>query len=304
MEREEVLASLEDMLADAVTGRGKIAIVGGPVATGKTALLNTLVEDALEHGALPLTATCSQAESGLALAVLSQILHNAPLTPEEEERTRNLLHEGARCAMSADPLADYVDQVDAHIVHALCMVLLELAERHPLMIVVDDIQYADRASQLCLAYLARRLRFAHILAIFSQSEEAWNAPSLFQTELLRQPHCRRLPLSALSREGVEIMAADVVGDEVARRFAADWHAVSGGNPLLVGALIEDHIAEADAATGTAGAPAESGPAAEADEVATGDSYRQAVQACLHRGHPLAARVARRSGRATWTERLS
>ncbi len=169
VEREEVLASLEDMLADAVTGRGKIAIVGGPVATGKTALLNTLVEDALEHGALPLTATCSQSESGLALAVLSQILHNAPLTPDEEERTRNLLHEGARCAMSADPLADYVDQVDAHIVHALCMVLLELAERHPLMIVVDDIQHADRASQLCLAYLARRLRFAHILASLRSS---------------------------------------------------------------------------------------------------------------------------------------
>ncbi|WP_169981592.1 LuxR family transcriptional regulator [Microbispora sp. H10836] len=288
VEREEVLASLEDMLADAVTGRGKIAIVGGPVATGKTALLNTLVEDALEHGALPLTATCSQAESGLALAVLSQILHNAPLTPEEEERTRNLLHEGARCAMSADPLADYVDQVDAHIVHALCMVLLELAERHPLMIVVDDIQHADRASQLCLAYLARRLRFAHILAIFSQSEEAWNAPSLFQTELLRQPHCRRLPLSALSREGVEIMAADIVGDDTARRFAADWHVVSGGNPLLVGALIEDHLAAADAA----GAPAESEPAAEPDEIAAGDAYRQAVQSCLHRGHPLAARVAR------------
>ncbi|ETK35445.1 LuxR family transcriptional regulator [Microbispora corallina] len=279
VEREEVLASLEDLLADAVTGRGKIAIVSGAVASGKTALLNTLVEDALEHGALALTASCSQSETGLALAVLSQILHNAPLTPDEEERTRNLLHEGARCAMSADPLADHVDQVDAHIVHALCMVLLELAERHPLMIVVDDVQHADRASLLCLAYLARRLRFAHILAIFSQSEETWNAPTLFQTELLRQPHCRRFQLSPLSREGVEIMTSDVVGDGLARRLASDWHAASGGNPLLVNALLEDHTAAAR-------------PDQEPDEIAVGDGYRQAVLSCLRRAHPRLSRVAR------------
>lgn len=122
--------------------------------------------------------------------------------------------------MSSGPETDTLKQVDAQIVHALCTVLLELSERYPLMIVVDDVHHADRASLLCLAYLSRRVRFASIVAVFSHSTHGRYAETSFPTELLRQPHCRRVQLSPLSQAGVMSLVAEQLGTQGAERFAA------------------------------------------------------------------------------------
>ncbi|WP_248958670.1 helix-turn-helix transcriptional regulator [Sphaerisporangium perillae] len=279
IERQEALASLEGLLASAIMGKGRVALVSGTVATGKSDLLHSFAEQAAELGALPITATGSLAERDLPLGVMGQLIHDAPLVLEERDRAMALLSEGARTVMSAAPGTEPLKQVDAQIVHALCTVLLELSERYPLMIVVDDVHHADRASLLCLAYLSRRVRFASIVAVFSHSTHGRYAETSFPTELLRQPHCRRIQLSPLSQAGVMSMVAEQLGNEAAERFAAEWYALSGGNPLLATGLIEDY----QTATRTAGRP----PA----EFVPGDGYGQAVISCLHRADPKMLQVA-------------
>jgi DNA-binding CsgD family transcriptional regulator len=280
IERQEALASLEGLLANAIMGKGRVALVSGPVATGKSELLHSFAEQAAELGALPITATGSLAERDLPLGVLGQLIQDAPLVIEERERAMALLREGARIVMSSGSSTDPLKQVDAQIVHALCTVLLELSERYPLMIVVDDVHHADRASLLCLAYLSRRVRFASIVAVFSHSSHGRYAETSFPTELLRQPHCRRIQLSPLSQAGVMSLVAEQLGTEAAERFAGEWYALSGGNPLLAMGLVEDHQAAMRSAGGEPPA-----------ELVPGDGYGQAVLSCLHRADPKMLQVA-------------
>ncbi|GAA3829278.1 hypothetical protein GCM10022226_57640 [Sphaerisporangium flaviroseum] len=264
------MTSLQELLTEAVGGKGRIAMVTGAIATGKSELLYAFAERAFDHGALPLTATGSRAESGLPLGALSQLVHNAPLTDEQRARTLSLLEEGARSQMSNDPRAESIEHVDVQIVDALCAVLLELAERCPLVIAVDDVHYADRPSQLCLAYLARRIKFADVMLVFSAPDHSAHTRTLFHTEVLRQPHCRPVRLTHLSLKGVEQRATDRAGAEVAGRFAADCHALSGGNRLLVDALLDDYL----------------------DTGLPGARYGEAVVAYLRRADPRMLLIAR------------
>ncbi|WP_345633092.1 AAA family ATPase [Rugosimonospora acidiphila] len=279
VERNEALAVLEEHLAGAVIGQGRVAIVAGTVGIGKTELLRALAERVVDLGALAVVASGTRAERDLPLGLLSQLLRDAPLPDEERERALTLCHEGARGAL-ADLSGDDVGQIDAQIMDALCTVLLELSERYPLAIVVDDVHLADRASLIFLAYLARRARFAQLLTVFSYSEFDRSAETSLHADLLRSPDGIRIRLTPLSQDGVRAMAAGYVGTEDAERFATEWYSLSGGNPLLVKGLLDDH-ATATAVEG--GSPA---------EMAVGDGYGSAVVACLQRGEPRMLEVGR------------
>ncbi|MFC4057162.1 ATP-binding protein [Planomonospora corallina] len=280
IEREEERIVLGDLLRDSLSGRGRVALVTGTVATGKSVLLGSFAEEAAVLGALPITAMGSRLERDLPLGVLGQLVRDAPLTPEERTRALALLDEGVRSIVTAEWRSDSSPQIDAQLVHALCTVLLELSERHPLAIVVDDVHHADRASLLCLAYLARRVRFARTVVVLAESDQGRYTDTYFHTEV-RQPHWRRIHLAPLSPAGVRSLAAERVGDGTAAAYADAWHAFSGGNPLLVHALISDHVAASSAGR-------EQDPA----DIAVGEEYGRAVLSCLGDCDPQTLRVVR------------
>ncbi|WP_061289120.1 helix-turn-helix transcriptional regulator [Herbidospora cretacea] len=285
VERAEAFAALEGLIADARSGKGRVALLTGTVATGKSELLYAFAEKATELGALAVMASASRAEQNLPLGVLGQLIQDAPLMAEDRERAMGLMAESAALAAGQDehddPAGALMEPVDVQVVHALCTILLELSERHPLLIVVDDVHHADRMSLLCLAYLARRVRFARIAAVFGHPDHGRYTETFFQTELMRQPHARRVHLAPLSARGVTALVADRLGRTVAERFAADWFAMSGGNPLLAAALMDDYE------TGARTAPDQT-----PSELVVGDRYGQAVLSCLHRGEPMTLQVAR------------
>jgi DNA-binding CsgD family transcriptional regulator len=255
------------MLTDAVAGKGAVAMVVGTVATGKTELLERIAGEGVEHGVVAVNATGARAERDLPLGVMSQLLHDAPLPDDERERALNLLHEGTRSVLAGGGQG----QLDVQVVHALCTLLLELADRCPVALLVDDLQDADPASLLCLAYLARRVRYAPVLLLLGMSDFGRTGDPL-AAELLRPGHSGRIRLSPLSEAGVRQLVTARIGEPAAARFAAGWHAVSGGNPRLVEALLEDHESTGD------GAP--------------GDHYGHAVVSCLHSGGAEIVQVAR------------
>src|SRR5690606_19480821 len=131
IERQEEMACLESLVANAILGRGRVALVGGPIGTGKSALLRALSEQAIELGALAVTASGSRLERHLQLGVLRQLIQDAPLTREEREQADTLLEEATRTATGSRPDSERL--IDAQIVHALVTVLLDLSERCPLV---------------------------------------------------------------------------------------------------------------------------------------------------------------------------
>ncbi|MFD4371328.1 AAA family ATPase [Streptomyces sp. NPDC058486] len=259
VEREAPLALLTELAEEAREGHGRAVLVSGPVAAGKSVLVHTFADHAPSRGMLALSALGSEDERHLTLGVVRQLVDDAPLEPEDRARAVALIEDGVRTARHRGA----GEPVDAGIVHGLCTVLLELAERRPLYLAVDDVEQADQASLTCLAYLARRLNSARVLAVFTHSGHGCDTEFRFGADLLRQPNCHRVEVTPLSPAGVRRLIAQHLGDTTADERAADWYAYSGGNPLLVEALVRDHLGGDEA----------------------GPRFREAVLSCLRRGCP-------------------
>lgn len=275
VERAKVTAVLRGQLSECVAGRGQLALVCGPVGSGKTDLLYAFGETAVEAGAVFLAATAVPAERQVPYGVLDQLFRGLPLPAWLAGELDALLPDGAGPA--GDESAELAAR--ARVLRGCARALTELAAERPVVIGVDDLQHADPESVRVLLQLVRQLRRSRTLLLFTvPAQFCERSRAAFQTELLRHQHCRRIRLRPLTRRGVVEVVAGVLGEELAEEMAADYHRVTGGNPLLLRSLLED-LRDAGAAAG--------------DRTrAVGPAFGAAVIACLHRGHERALAVAR------------
>ncbi|MCQ4044562.1 AAA family ATPase [Streptantibioticus rubrisoli] len=269
VERESHMAALHELLQSAMKGRGRVALVSGAVASGKTELLESFTEQAIEESALLLDATGSRAERPLPFGILRKIFDHPSISPQVRSDTIRLLdeasHEAAPHArMRAMPFASWA--------------LLQLARERTVVIAIDDVHYADDHSLQFLLYLARRVRQARILIVLTEATRLRQEQLAFHAELLRQPHCTRVQVGMLSPKGTATVLAGHFAPSTASRLAAECHHITGGNPLLLRALLEDcQGAERGEPFG---------------RVAPAETFSQAVRDCLHRGEPEMLTVAR------------
>ncbi|MEV5576830.1 AAA family ATPase [Spirillospora sp. NPDC052269] len=283
VERRKEFSGLSAMLDSCAAGQSGVALVSGPIASGKTVLLRAFGDSVAESGALFLSATGSSAERGLPFGVMGQLLLGADLPPAERDLAMRLLD---------SPEA-------AKVIPKLCGILLDQARERPVVLSVDDVGHADVLSREALLSLARRLGPRRLLLVLGDGSSLLADDPLFRIELLRQQRCRHIRLAPLSPQGVAELLADALGAEVARLHALDFHRLSGGNPLLLRALIEDHTGAAfhagehEEVTQRSGpTERESGPSEHAERfVVPGAAFARAVTSCLYRGDPPLRRMA-------------
>ncbi|GAA0401684.1 helix-turn-helix transcriptional regulator [Streptomyces luteireticuli] len=282
-ERSSEIALLRELFAQAQRQRAQVALIEGAVASGKTVLLHTFGEEAAGAGALVLTAMGSRAERSHPFGVLSQLfhdLHDRKLqTWADDQISAFLSQPPGESAPDQDPVA--MKQTTAHIARGLCTALLEFAADRPIVIGIDDVQYADTPSLQVLLYLLRRLKTDKLLVVLTE----WTISPLmhpaFRAELLRQPNCHGIRLRPLSVGQVAEVLTEYLNATAAELLAPAYHDVCGGNPLLLRGLIEDGVLRPmDDANALPAAPS------------TEESFRQAVFACLYRWDQSAIDVAR------------
>ncbi|MEV6316932.1 AAA family ATPase [Streptomyces sp. NPDC051776] len=275
VEREEQWSCLEKDLADAMTGCGRVALVTGPVAVGKTELFHAFADHAVGSGALFLKAVCSRSESALPFGVVGQLFRTLELPDACAEDIAALLDAGAAVTEASDADAGGKEPSLARVLNALCLAMLDLSERRTVLIGVEDVGHVDLPSLSWLLCLIRRLGSARVLLVLTETAGPRPARTPLHTELLRHPHCRRLTLVPLSERGVATVFAGHPASGRPDRLAASAYRVSGGNPLLVRALLDDGRA-ADIAGG----------------IVVGTNFRQAWMSCLDRCEPAVVPVAR------------
>ncbi|MGK4578836.1 helix-turn-helix transcriptional regulator [Kitasatospora sp. HPMI-4] len=284
IERSEELRLLARLTGDPLQGPGSVGLVVGPVASGKSGVLNALCEEAGRSGVTVLRAIGAQAECHTPLSIVGQLLRQAPITTERHEQVRRLL---AMCerAVAEHPAAVGPGQepwlLPSDLVQELCAVLFELSTVRPLLICVDDVHHADALSLQWLLFLIRRLGTAPITVVLTERTSAQHPHPAFHAELLRQPNCLRILLGPLTRQGVVQLLESRLDAERADQLAARFDALTGGNPLLMHALLED------LRTCTR-LPSEQRPST----LGAGYAFSQAVVSCLHRSEPSALAVAR------------
>ncbi|MDN3057441.1 AAA family ATPase [Streptomyces sp. SRF1] len=129
-----------------------LLLLVGEVGTGKSTLLDSAARRAEANGARVLRAHGSESESTLAFSALHQVLRPVPAAVEAlPERQRTAL----RHAFGAEPAPAEPDLM--MIGTAVLGLLSALGDRQPVLVVVDDAQWCDRASLDALSFAARRL---------------------------------------------------------------------------------------------------------------------------------------------------
>ncbi len=239
------LAALTGRLAHAQAGRGSMVLVEGESGIGKTRLLQEAWWQSGQALALlsghsrefetmtPFHPLVDALRSGLAMvnwawftpppAWLAPV---AGLLPEMAARFPTLSASGEAGAEHGDL---------QHMLEALGRFLLSLAERRPLMLLLEDVQWADQPTWRFLAYLARRCAGASLLVSLTCQPELLNSEQApIVRGLQRQGWLTRLPLARLSHsETVQLVAALDPDLRLGAVQLQRLYEETEGNPLFV-----------------------------------------------------------------------
>jgi DNA-binding CsgD family transcriptional regulator len=221
-------ARIERLLADARQGRGGTLVIRGEPGIGKTSLLRYAIDMAEAMTVVKSVGVEAEGEleySGL-IELSRPILSGLDGLPEHQaEQLRGALR------LSAAPLGDRFT-VGA----ALLALLAFVAERNPVLVVIDDAHWVDAASLDALAFAARRLAgdsVAFLVAARAGADAFGQGFEEIALEGLDPSSARRL---------LEHVAGDTVSAGVVERLVD----ATGGNPLalveLPRLLTEDQLA--------------------------------------------------------------
>jgi DNA-binding CsgD family transcriptional regulator len=265
--RDLELSALDALFRDCAAGKGTTVVLGGPVGSGKTALLHVLADRAAAAGTC-LVATASRAEKGLPLGVLRQLFQGCSLPAALAKRAAALIDDsGPHGRLPGAPEPDAVSRPLARVFEGLFELVAELADRGPLLLAVDDSQHADAASLHCISYLARRTRGLPVLTALAEGAHPLPVDRSLRAEILRQGNCHCIPVRPLPPSSVAELLTGYLGAQAGHHLAPACHAMTGGSPLLVRAV----AADTSASSGEA-----------ADGLFPGAAFGSAVVTCLHR----------------------
>jgi DNA-binding CsgD family transcriptional regulator len=224
--RGHELAQMRAALAAAAGGAGRLVLVSGEPGIGKTRLVSAIVEMAGEYD-VPVAAGCALDDPGM-----------PPLWPwREAGRSVPALADALRgTAGSADGSPVAADSASERFLMfaAACQALASAADERGLLVVLEDLQWADRTSLLLLRHLAAELARTRLLVVATFRESPDTPPG----DLLRAGDTRPIRLTGLSRPEIAqwLRRLETVGD--VDGLADRLWAGTGGNPLFVRMIVE------------------------------------------------------------------
>jgi DNA-binding SARP family transcriptional activator len=241
--RGREVAELQAAYGLVEAGDRSLVVVTGEAGMGKTRLAQHVAVWAHDRGGHVLWGRCS-ADNLIAYQPAVEALRTA-LRSISAERAGSLL--GPRPALAV-LLPDLVDggasgagRADRfELYESLADLVGEVAESAPVVFVVDDIQWADRATLGLIEHLLHSDRTGRLLVVATQRRPA-GRPTVeldaFYADLQREHRKAGIHLGGVGVEEV----ADLLGSqgvEVSGELAAALHARTGGNPFFVESLAE------------------------------------------------------------------
>jgi predicted ATPase len=157
-DRELELAEIGGVIEAAREGFGGVVVVEGPAGIGKTGLLVEAARRASVAGIGVLRASGSGFEAEIGFGVARQLFEPMLRAASAAERRRLLggvARVGARALGTVEEGEPPADRFAA--IHGLYWLCANRAEESPLVVAVDDVQWADGPSLSWLGYLARRV---------------------------------------------------------------------------------------------------------------------------------------------------
>ncbi|GAA2833276.1 LuxR family transcriptional regulator [Kitasatospora sp. CM 4170] len=235
-------------LADrARAGAGGALLVTGAAGTGRSALLAEAARRAAAGGTTVLWARCSADESDTPYAAARQLFESGPgpgLSPVPGRGTpvggSGAVRPDADGPGADGPGAEGRGAAGSAAEDALWSLLRIHAAHHPVLLAVDDVHLADRPSREWLRGLARRIDRLPVLLLATERRQATlgTPPERFARGL-PPGLADSLRLDPLDARTAALLVARRLGPRTPAALAADCARATGGNPLLLTALLTD-----------------------------------------------------------------
>lgn len=229
--REQELATLDAYLADVSAGHGRTVLVAGEAGVGKTALLRAFIDRSRRAGVRVLRGECNELEARRPFSAFVDMVRAAP--PRTGELRRLLPGPEAFTEPSAS-----ADTTQYRMRDALAAFISELATKAPVVVAIEDLQWADESTLEVLPYLARRLRDRGVLLVATyRSDELHRLHPLrgVLAELARTRTVDEVPLKPLDLAAVGGMlrATMLLDKEPTPAFRQAIQERCEGNPFFI-----------------------------------------------------------------------
>jgi hypothetical protein len=251
LEREHELERVRAALRAVGQRAGGVLVIEGAAGMGKSRLLEAARARASDLGVRVLSARATELEQGFPYGVVRQLFERTLVEADAAERERWL---AGAAALASDVLtaaltpaskapARGVSASDPGYAwqHGLYWLASNLSADSPLVLVVDDLQWCDAPSVRALAFIARRLD-GQSLGLILATRPLDPARSPETTTLVADPAAERLRLAPLTPAAIAVLVSSRLSGEPHDHFVRACDKVTGGNPFLVGELLEEAAA--------------------------------------------------------------
>jgi DNA-binding NarL/FixJ family response regulator len=240
------IQQLVTAFASACTGQGGVVLLTGEPGIGKTRLVEEVAVQAGQQGALVLWGRCHEGGSAPAFWPWVQLLrafqrtHDVTAllvdTPDDAAHLARLLPElSARLPTTATRPADE-EQARFYLFNSVTTLLLRAAQVQPLLLILDDLQWADVPSLLLLQFLANEVCQSALLLLGAYREgEVDRDHPLTKTlaAMSRVRGVRIIPLRGLTTTAVATLLTAITGQPPAASLVTTVLNKTGGNPFFL-----------------------------------------------------------------------
>ncbi|MER6185849.1 BREX system ATP-binding domain-containing protein [Streptomyces sp. NPDC001652] len=243
IERQHHIQILDDALQGCQKGSGGLILVEGRFGTGKTSLLRAVRSIPPVEGFAVLHARGSASEADLPYGMVSQLFEHLLVSATSEERGALLSGPAAMAAPLFDYegggiLGDIPPAREQALVRGLYWMLVNLSERRPVLLLIDDIHWADDQSFRFLQYVESRLEHHPILCVAVMTPlHQGNDPET--TQVITSPSRSTICVDGLSQDGVRDLLTAVLPTDPDAALVRACHEATGGVPFFLRELLTD-----------------------------------------------------------------
>ena len=249
--RRQELAVLTAALDETLAGRGQMVMLAGEPGIGKTRLAQELVDLAEHRGARILWGWCYEHRGAPPYWPWLQCIRTYIETADTDQLRQDM---GPGAADISEILPELTvklegletpptlepEQARFRLFFAIITFLKNISRSQPLVLVLDDLHWANESSLLLLEFLAREISVSSIIVVGAyRDDEVSGSHPFVQTlgSLVRESHFQRIPLGGLSRQEVGEFVEARAGATIADAAVDTLHQRTEGNPLFVGEVV-------------------------------------------------------------------
>jgi tetratricopeptide (TPR) repeat protein len=254
--RDAERADLRRLVDGAVGGHGALVMIGGEPGVGKTRITEELAEEAAGHRMMTMVGHCAETEAAPPYAPVVE-LFDATFRGVSKKTLRVALGDAAPEIARIMPELRRVfpdlpppielppEQERRYLFNSITDFLTRASHMQPLLLVLEDLHWADEPSLLLLRHLAERVADLPILLIGTYRDVELDVDRpLAKTleELVRRRLAHRISLSRLPKEGVATMLKVLAGREPPSSLVDAVYSETEGNCFFVEEVFQ-HLLE-------------------------------------------------------------